>query len=144
MSEQTIRVLLLDDEESLRKHLSTYLHDNYDLTVDAVANGNKALDLIEEAQGHYDVALLDEALPEGPSGLEVLRAIKVKYPDIEAILFTGWGRQAGMEALRAGAYRFHACLPSPAREEDSLNVWILDFNCPQDFESAGTFRQRFV
>jgi GAF domain-containing protein/CheY-like chemotaxis protein len=120
MSERTIRVLLLDDEESLRKHLSTYLHDNYDLTVDAVANGNKALDLIEEAQGHYDVALLDEALPEGPSGLEVLRAIKVKYPDIEAILFTGWGRQAGMEALRAGAYRYFTKLV----DKDELAITI--------------------
>jgi GAF domain-containing protein/ActR/RegA family two-component response regulator len=106
MSEQTIRVLLLDDEESLRKHLSTYLRDTHGLAVDAVADGNAAMRLIEEMQGRYDVALVDEVLPEGPSGLEVLRAIKAKYPDIEVILFTGWGRQAGMEALRAGAYRY--------------------------------------
>jgi len=106
MNEQTIRVLLLDDEESLRKHLSVYLRDTHGLTVDTVADGNAAMRLIEEMEGHYDVALLDEALPEGPSGLEVLRAIKARYPEIEVILFTGWGREAGMEALHAGAYRF--------------------------------------
>lgn len=106
MSEQAIRVLLLDDEESLRKHLSAYLRDTHGLAVDAVADGNAAMRLIEEMRGRYDVALIDEVLPEGPSGLEVLRAIKAKYPDIEVILFTGWGRQAGMEALRAGAYRY--------------------------------------
>ncbi len=108
MSEQPIRVLLLDDEESLRKPLTNYLRDTHKFVVDAAENSKEALRLIEENQGRYEVALLDEVLTEPPSGLEVLREIKTKYPDIEVILFTGWGMKAGIEALRAGAYRYFA------------------------------------
>jgi GAF domain-containing protein len=108
MSERTIRVLLLDDEESLRKPLSDYLHDIHGFIVDPAETSTEALRLVEAAQGCYDVALLDEVLTEPPGGLDVLREIKAKYPEIEVILFTGWGMKAGVEALRAGAYRYIA------------------------------------
>ena len=108
MNKQPIRVLLLDDEDSLRKPLAEYLRNTYDFSVDAVANGSDALRLITETQGRYDVVLLDEILAEPPGGLDVLREIKARYPEIEVILFTGWGMKAGIEALRAGAYRYFA------------------------------------
>jgi GAF domain-containing protein len=108
MSEQPIRVLLLDDEESLRKPLTDYLHNTHGFIVDATGDGNEALRLVEEAQGRYDVALVDEVLAEPPGGLDVLREIKARYPEIEVILFTGWRMQSGIEALRAGAYRYLA------------------------------------
>jgi len=108
MSEQTIRVLLLDDEESLRKPLSDYLHNTHGFSVEQATDGAEALRLVKEAQGHYDVALLDQVLTGEKSGLDVLREIKADYPDIAVILFTGWGMTAGMEALRTGAYRYIA------------------------------------
>jgi GAF domain-containing protein/ActR/RegA family two-component response regulator len=120
MSEQPIRVLLLDDEESLRKPLTDYLHNAHGFIVNATGEGNEALRLVEEAQGRYDVALVDEVLAEPPGGLEVLKEIKARYSDIEVILFTGWGRQAGIEALRAGASRY---LTKPF-DKDELALFI--------------------
>lgn len=108
MSEQKLRVLLLDDEKSLREPLASHLREHYGYLVDAVADGIEALRLLEKAEGHHDVALIDEVLEEGLSGLEVLKQIKSRYPKIEVILFTGWGMQAGIEALNAGAYRYFA------------------------------------
>ncbi len=109
MSEQALRVLLVDDEDSLREPLAKYLRgEPYKYTVEAVPNGIEALRLLEETQGRYDVALIDEVLEEGPGGLELLKRIKSKYPDIEVILFTGWGLQSALEALHAGAYRYFA------------------------------------
>lgn len=108
MSQQAIRVLLLDDEVSLRKPLNEYLCNAYGFIVDAVANGFEAIHLLEEAKGNYDIALLDEVLAEGPSGIDVLREIKDRFPEVDVILFTGWGMNAGMDALHAGAYRYFA------------------------------------
>jgi len=106
MNEQTIRVLLVDDEQSLRKPLAEYLRRTHGFVVDEAQSGIEAMRLVEEAQGRYDVALLDEVLTEPPGGLDVLKEIKAEYPDTEVILFTGWEMQLGIEALRAGAYRF--------------------------------------
>lgn len=109
MDEQPLRVLLVDDEESLREPLAKYLRgEPYKYTVEAVPNGIEALRLLEETQGRCDVALIDEVLEEGPDGLELLKQIKARYPDIEVILFTGWGLQSALEALRTGAYRYFA------------------------------------
>jgi len=47
MSEQPIRVLLLDDEESLRKPLTDYLHNTHGFIVDATG----AVDFIMKAEG---------------------------------------------------------------------------------------------
>ncbi len=120
MAEKSLRVLLLDDEASLREPLAEYLVKNYHYAVDAAGEVSEAMHLIESAKGRYDVALVDEVLGEDPSGIEVLKQIKAKYPDIEVILFTGWGIQSGIEALRAGAYRYFAKPFNP--EELALTI----------------------
>jgi len=106
MAEERVRVLLLDDEESLRVPLKKYLEDNFGYRVDAVASGEEALEQVEKVQGHYDVALIDEVLLRQPDGIEVTQQIKAGYPDIECIVFTGWGTQSRQRALRAGAFRY--------------------------------------
>ncbi len=123
MSEQALRVLLVDDEESLRDPLAKYLRgEPYKYTVEAVPNGIEALRLLEETQGRYDVALIDEVLEEGPGGLELLKQIKARHPDIEVILFTGWGLKSGEEARHAGAYSY---LAKPF-DRDQLALTIYD------------------
>lgn len=111
MSETTLNLLLVDDEHSVRIPLARHLSgEPYRYLVKDVASVEEALQAIDEANGRFDVALIDEVLGEGalPSGLDLLRQIKSKYPQIECILFTGWGMRSGMEALAAGAYRYFA------------------------------------
>ena len=105
MESDPLRVLLLDDEAGVRDQLSQFLRESYGYEVDAVADGATALRRVEAAQGRYHVALIDEVLGT-ESGMAVLQTLKARYPDIEVILFTGWGMGAGLEALRIGAYRF--------------------------------------
>lgn len=108
MTEEKLRVLLLDDKEDLRVGLTQYLQDNCGYQVDSAARGQEALQLVKASHGLYDVALLDHVLEEEPDGIQVMREIKRQYPDIECIIFTGWGYDSAMEALRAGAYRYLA------------------------------------
>lgn len=106
MAEERVRVLLLDDEESLRVPLQRFLENRFSYQVDAVASGVEALEQVVRAEGRYDVALIDEVLVPGPDGIEVMERIKARYPDIECIIFTGWGTESRERALRAGAFRY--------------------------------------
>jgi len=108
MSEDRLRVLLVDDEVSLREPLARYLGDNFGYQVDPVASGEEALRQAEARQGRYDVALIDEVLMPGPDGIQVMQEIKARYPGIECIIFTGWGKDSALRALREGAYRYLA------------------------------------
>lgn len=115
MSEPQLRVLVVDDEASLREPLADYLHKHHNYLVDAAANGMEAWAKIEAAQGQYDVALIDDMLTPGPRGLEVMKRLKALYPDVEVIVFTAWGFESALEALQAGAYR-HIAKPFDPRE----------------------------
>lgn len=106
MSDPRVRILLLDDELSLRKPLQKQLQDQFGYHVDTAADGSEALTLAETAQGEYDVALIDQTLVPGPDGTEVMRCIKERYPNIECIIFTGWGTEQRQQALEAGAFRY--------------------------------------
>jgi len=108
MSEERLRVLLVDDEVSLREPLAKYLGDNFGYQVDPVASGEEALRQAEARQGQYDVALIDEVLMPGPDGIQVMQEIKARYPGIECIIFTGWGKDSAIRAIREGAYRYLA------------------------------------
>jgi len=106
MNEEQLRVLLLDDEASLREPLEKHLESNFGYQVDSAVSGKETLELMEAAQGRYDVALIDEVLQDGPDGIQVMLEIKERYPDVECIIFTGWGLDSALQALRAGAYRY--------------------------------------
>lgn len=108
MMSEGLRVLLLDDENSLREPLRRYLENNFGYDVDSAASGGEALAMVEASQGHYDVALIDQHLESEPEqdGIEVMRQIRKKYSDIECIIFTGWGSEHRQRALEAGGFRY--------------------------------------
>lgn len=114
MSEQQLRVLLVDDEWSLREPLAKHLRDTHGYHVDTAADTEEAWRLVTEAERPYDVALIDDLLtprpgaePE-PVGIELMGRIRECYPETECIIFTGWGMERALEALQAGAYRYLA------------------------------------
>ncbi len=110
MRERPIHVLIVDDEESLRAPLAKWLVEEHGYIVETTADGEEALELVE-AKGCFDVVLLDYLLPPPYNGLELMKVIKDRCSDLSAfILFTAWGldAQVGVEALRAGAYRYLA------------------------------------
>jgi len=109
MSEAFLRLLIVDDEDSIRIPLKEYLETNHQFQVFTVSDGLSALALLEEKQGQIDVALVDQVLIGQMSGLDLLREIKSRYPLIQIIMFTGWKNEMekeGVNVLRMGAYRY--------------------------------------
>jgi DNA-binding NtrC family response regulator len=83
-----LRILLVEDEEPLRNTLEEVLRD-LQFEVDAVADSTGAF--VHLRQNVYDVVLTDLRLPEGASGEEIVCRAKELYPDLIAIVMTGFG-----------------------------------------------------
>jgi len=126
MAQQTLRVLLADDEATLRETLADYLRHIHGYQVDTASNAKAVLTWLEEGQGNYDVVLLDDLLPSEagrapePLAVTLTKEIKSRYPGVEIIVFTGYGVKSALEALHAGAYRY---LTKPLSYEE-LEIWI--------------------
>jgi GAF domain-containing protein/ActR/RegA family two-component response regulator len=112
MADTPVGVLLVDDEESLRQPLASWLTREYGYKVEMAASGLEAISLIQANPGCFDVVLLDYLLPAPYNGLTLMEEIKHRCLDTETafIIFTGWGLdpQVGVKALKAGAYRYLA------------------------------------
>lgn len=72
--ENQVKILLVDDEERIRRLLKMYLErENY--SIDEAENGNQALS--KALENDYDVILLDLMMP-GKDGIEVCRELREK------------------------------------------------------------------
>ena len=108
MCDKRLRILLVDDEASLREPLQKRLQTGFGYEVDLAANGAEAIAHVETAADRYDVALIDQTLIPEPDGIEVMRHIKERYARYRVHHFTGWGsehRQTGFGGRRLSLYR---------------------------------------
>ena len=85
MTAQTI--LLVDDEEDIRDVLSISLEDR-GYRVYTAENGQAALDMYDQV--NPAIVITDIKMP-GIDGIQLLRALKKRNPDIEVIMITGHG-----------------------------------------------------
>jgi len=94
------RVLVVDDERSMREMLSIVLkREGYHVT--AAENGTAAVAVLEREP--VDVLLSDIRMPD-LSGVEVLRAAKAANPGIIGIMMTAFAsKESAVEAMRLGA-----------------------------------------
>jgi len=104
MSEEfKAKVLLVDDEEQFLDTLTQRLEIR-GLTVEAVTGGEDALDMVGDKK--IDAVILDLAMP-GIDGIETLRLLKAKQPDLQIIMLTGKATvKSGIEAMKLGATDF--------------------------------------
>lgn len=97
------KILIVDDEEKIRKILIRLLEDE-DYRVKSAENGSKALILATSFRPH--VVLMDQNMP-GKNGIEIMRAIKEKSPDTIVIIITAFGEVSmAVEAIKIGAYDY--------------------------------------
>jgi DNA-binding NtrC family response regulator len=109
---QDIEVLILDDEPVVVERLQEYLRKK-GLSVEAFTVSSDALDRLKEKA--FDVIVTDIKM-EGPSGIDVLSAVKREASPPEVILITGYASfETLREAQAVGAYDY---IPKPFKVEE--------------------------
>ena len=105
MVEERGRVMVVDDEESVRNLLQRTL-EGAGYNVVTAANGQEALETMSEPELEISVMLLDIKMP-GISGIEVLQQIAITHPLICVIMVTAVvDIQTAIEAMKLGAYDY--------------------------------------
>jgi DNA-binding NtrC family response regulator len=101
--EEKYKILLVDDDESIRTTMIAILEDE-GYEVDSAPNGKEAIRKTQEQT--YNLALLDIRLPD-MEGVELLGLMKDSIPRMRKIMVTGFpSLQNAVEAVnkRADAY----------------------------------------
>ncbi|MFO7985138.1 MAG: response regulator [Desulfatiglandaceae bacterium] len=104
MEEQAdIRVLLVDDEETLLEYLSKrLLREGF--TVKATFSGEEAIEVA--ADDNFDVAVVDLKMP-GMDGVETQLKLKKLQPFLQTIVLTGHGAiDTALESGRQNAFKY--------------------------------------
>lgn len=83
---QCLKVMIVDDQTGIRRLLSEYFHSEGWKPVEA-KNGQEAVNLLTESP---DVILLDMKMPV-MDGLETLRHVRARFPDLPVIIMTAYG-----------------------------------------------------
>src|SRR6187399_944152 len=115
MAETQQHLLLVDDEKALREVIAERLGES-GFRVEQAGTGEEALERLNEFA--FDVLITDLRLP-GVDGRQVLDEAFARYPEITAIVITGFGgvREA-VEVTRLGAEGF---ITKPFQFEELLH-----------------------
>ncbi len=113
--ERKARVLVIDDEENIRKSLKMILeYEGFGFLESG--DGESGLRMLDEIPG-IDIVLLDIKMP-GRDGLDILKEIKAKPYSPEVIMISGQGTiHTAVEATKLGAFEF---LEKPLHRERVL------------------------
>ncbi len=103
LARQTFGILVVDDEKTLRFALEEGLSEE-GYRVETAGDSASALELLSREEFH--LALLDQKLPDG-SGLDLLREIRSRYPDMQVVMMTAFGKfENAVEATKAGCFDY--------------------------------------
>jgi len=106
MSEKAIehkKILIVDDHPLLRQGIKQVIELEEDLKVTGEASSaNEAIDMINRDKP--DIAIVDITLAGNVSGIELVKSINERFPDIKALVLTMHDESLYAErAIRAGA-----------------------------------------
>lgn len=94
------RILIVDDDETIRKSLATVLKEKGCL-IDTAGSGREAISKSEKDA--YNLAFIDIRLPD-MDGVQLLTAMKETTPKMVKIIITGYpSLQNAIEAVNRGA-----------------------------------------
>lgn len=96
-------ILIIDDEIKLLKLLGMILSQE-NFNVKEASTARSAMTMLEQYE--FDVVLSDVRLPDA-FGVELVKSIKSKYPQLEIILMTAFGNITdAVQAMKNGAYDY--------------------------------------
>jgi DNA-binding NtrC family response regulator len=110
------RILVIDDDESIRNSLAAILRDE-GYEVDVASNGREALQKSEETI--YNLALIDIKLPD-MEGIDILIRMKDTVPKVRKIMMTGF--PSVQNAIAAVNRKADAYLVKPVEVEKLLDT----------------------
>ena len=111
-------ILWADDEIELLKPHMLFLKEK-GCEVTAVQSGSDALDELESGGAMPDVVFLDEQMP-GLSGIETLRRMKEKWPQLPVVMVTRSEEEGLMEDALGGKISDYLIKPvSPSQ------LWLM-------------------
>ena len=94
------KVLIIDDEQEFTEALAERM-TNRGMDVSTSTSAIEGLKSVEDKS--FDVVVLDLQMPE-MDGIEALKALKKKKPELQVILLTGHATvEKGIEAMKLGA-----------------------------------------
>jgi DNA-binding NtrC family response regulator len=97
---ETARILIIDDDENIRKVLAAILEDE-GYSVESVDTARKAIE--KTRRNYYNLALIDVRLPD-MEGIELLTKMTDTTPKMRKIIITGYPTlQNAVEAVNKGA-----------------------------------------
>lgn len=103
MSEESTRVLLVDDEVGFVEVLHKRLNKR-GFSVTPATSGTEGIQVLRK--NDFDVAILDLKL-EDMDGIEVLEIFKKMVPEMPVIMLTGHGsEQAARDGMEHGAFDY--------------------------------------
>jgi DNA-binding NtrC family response regulator len=116
MSEPDIRVLVVDDEESMRRFL-TILLEKEGFSVSCQSSGADAVRVLE--QEGFDLLITDLKMP-GMSGVELLEKALALDPALPVLILTAYASEASaVEAMAKGAFQY---IEKKARNDEIVLV----------------------
>jgi len=100
---QGLSILLIEDEVEVRESYVD-MFGFIDLEIDTAENGKEGLDKAEKK--HYDIIITDLNMPV-MDGLETMRHMKKKDPEVEVIVITGFATiENAIGAMKQGAFDY--------------------------------------
>lgn len=98
------KILIVDDELNIRRVLGSALQkQGYEVCL--AENATLALRQVEEERP--DLVLTDMVMPGGLTGLDLLKKLREKFPELPVVMMTAYGTiPIAVEAIRGGAFEF--------------------------------------
>jgi CheY-like chemotaxis protein len=106
-------VLLVEDEEIVRRPIGTYLRKLGYRVIEA-ANGNQAFGLWRQHYEDIDLLFTDMVMPEGVTGLELAEKLRLEKPQLKIIVSSGYSTEISMQGVPKTAGYIYLPKPSPS------------------------------
>ena len=99
-----MKILIIDDERSIRNSLGEILSDE-GYSVDTAESGAEGL--AKASASHYDLIFCDIKMPGGMDGIEVLGKLTEEGTDSAVVMISGHGDiETAVECIKKGAFDF--------------------------------------
>ena len=130
-------VLIIDDEEKIRILLSKILSlEGFEVL--QAADCKTGLKRLETAP--VEAVLCDVKLPDG-SGVDLIKKIKEKHPEVEIILLTAYGNIAdGVQAIKNGAFDYITKGDDNNKMISDLEIIKAAYPLPLDFKTGEKYQ----